>query len=228
MIVFVPAYDEPTRANQAVARDLPRGLDIDVGDGWLKDTYRLLLGAHATRANLLNVLEARPEPLFAMAHGRPHCLLGQGHDQALLAQDAPILEQRPVFAFACHTAAQLGRAMAGQGVTWWGYIIEVSAPDDRELLRPLFVSIFAYIRSAFVDAGSPAGRLDVLMRTKALCDHAAETVDTLADDDPALDVMDALRSLRDIWQLLRIWSPGAESPERHPHAPDVAPRSLWL
>jgi hypothetical protein len=53
-------------------------------------------------------------------------------------------------------------------------------------------------------------------------------VDQLADADPLLDVIDALKSLRDIWQLLRIWSRGAESTERHPDAPDVAPRSLWL
>jgi hypothetical protein len=217
VIVFVPAYDEPTTANHAVARDLPS-----------EDAHRWLLDVRATRENLLNVLGGQPDPLFAMAHGRPHCLLGQGGDHALLARDAPLLERRPVFAFACHTAAQLGRDMARQGVIWWGYIIEVSAPDDRELLRPLFVGIFAYIRSAFADAGSPGERLDVLMRTKERCDHAAETVDALADSDPALDVMDALRSLRDIWQLLRIWSPGAEAPERHPHAPDVAPRSLWL
>jgi hypothetical protein len=145
---------------------------------------------------LLNLLEDhRPEPLFAMAHGRPDCLLGQDHDQALLAPDAPVLARRSVFAVACHTAAKLGRDMAREGVTWWGYIIEVSAPDDRELLRPLFVDVFAHIRGAFAGAGSPAGRLAVLTRTKDLCDRAAETVDVLADGDPDLDVMDALRSV---------------------------------
>jgi hypothetical protein len=55
---------------------------------------------------------------------------------------------------------------------------------------------------------------------------ASADVDVLADADRQLDVLEALQSLRDIWQLLRIWVTGAESAERHPHAPDTAPRSL--
>ncbi len=173
VIVFVPAYDEPTRANLAVARDLPRPADDGAGDRWPRGADRSLLDAHATRANLLNMLGGDPDPLFAMAHGRPDCLLAQDHAEALLAGDAPALARRPVFAFACHTAAQLGRDMARQGVTWWGYVFEVSAPDERDLLRPLFVDVFAYLQGAFAGAGSPAARLHVLARTKDLCDHPA-------------------------------------------------------
>jgi hypothetical protein len=138
------------------------------------------------------------------------------------------LQRRSVFAFACHTSAQLGRELARRGVTWWGYIIEVSAPDEREPFRPLFVEVFAYVQGAFAAADSAAARHEVLVHLRDLCDRAADVVNDMADADALLDVMDAMRSLRDIWQLLRIWSAGAQSAERHPHAPDVAPRSLWL
>lgn len=212
MIVFVPAYDEATRANHAVALKLPQR------EG------RRLFAAEATRELLLETLARHGGPLFAMAHGKPRWLVAQGGSSALVGEDAAVLKQRPVFAFACHTAAHLGSELAREGITWWGYIEVVTAPDHRERFLPLFVRIFGYIQGAFASADSPSARLEVLHRIKELCEWAALQVDEAAESDPRLDVMEALQCLRDTWQLLRVWGAHSEQAQGHPHAPPIWPR----
>jgi hypothetical protein len=210
VIVFVPAYDGATNANRAVAQDLPAA------------AHRLL-GADATREALLDALAAHEGPLFAMAHGSNDRLRAHAHRTALEAADAPVLGCRAAFAFACHTSAWLGREFAREGVTWWGYIKEVTAPDHREPFRSLFVAIFSWVYQTFATTVSIEDRRDALVYLKQMCDEAAISVDEAAEADPLLDVMETVQSLRDIWQLLHVWSAHAESAQTHPHAPPIIP-----
>lgn len=217
MIVFVSAYDEATRANLAVARDLR-----------LPHADRLIADG-AVRTALHLALRANGAPLFAMSHGKPdhlcaqHCSHATDH-VALSVQDVSVLGSRSVFAYACHTAARLGPEVSSQGVTFWGYIREITAPDARDAFRGYFVRIFDYIGESFPGAGSAEQRRDVLERIKALCDEAALAVDEAADADPTLDVLETYQSLRDLWQYLRVNGAGAASAESHACAPAVLPR----
>lgn len=193
MIIFVPAYDEATRANLAVAQELQA-----------PHTAHCLLGHGAQRAALLRTLLAYGDPLFAMSHGKPDHLCAPDNTPALTTTDAAALGQRAVFAFACHTAASLGRTLAASGVTWWGYIKEVTAPDSSDSLRPLFVDIFRYIYETFASSNSSTARSNIITHIKQLCDSASFRIDQLAEADLTLDVFEAFQSLRDIWQLLRV------------------------
>jgi hypothetical protein len=210
LIVFAPRYDPATEGNLAVAlRILPEGC-------------RALLSEEATRAGLLESLTAAGAPLLCMSHGRPDQLLGQHGETALSGMDAPVLGQRPVFAFACHTASELGEIASREGTFWWGYTGRVTAPDSTEAVLPLFVEIFAYIRDAFPGADSAASCGDVLTRISELCHEAEVRVDDLLDTGTTLDVGSIYLCLLQLWQRLRVWLPGGMEPLLHPEAPPPA------
>ena len=212
MIVFVPSYDDATAANFAVARDLPEA--------------RVTLAGHlATREALLAALHHHDAPLFAMAHGAPDQLIGHEDAAAITSTDAEIFRGRSAYAFACHTSARLGRELAMHGVTWWGYIKEVTAPDPREIFRHHFTAIFTSIFESFPRATSMADRDAIILDIKRHCDRVANIVDEAAEADLQLDVMETVQSLRDIWQLLQVWTSDASEAQRHPHAPLILPLS---
>jgi hypothetical protein len=207
LIFFIPRYDSATEANLVVAqRILPEGAYV-------------LFADLATRAGLLNALAAQEGPLFAMAHGRPSWLLAQNGDKALGVEDIFLLAGRGAFAFACHTAGELGRVVAGVRGSWWGYTGSVMAPDVSPHFLPLFVEIFSYIRGAFAEAFSTQERMDIILQIAALCEDAQEEVAELWEADPSIDIGSALFCLLHIWQRLRVWEPGAEAPLLHPSAP---------
>lgn len=208
MIVFVPGYDPETEANLAVAEQIrPEGCHA-------------LLARDATREALLAALTAIDAPVFAMSHGRRDAILAQGGGAALLREDAALLGLRTVFAFACHTAADLGQAAAQAGATWWGYTGAVHAPDPSPRLLPLFVGIFRYIRDVFPQARSRRQRAAVLLRIAELCHQAEHRLDELLETDPGLDAGPAYFCLLHIWQRLRTWGPGEPAPLSHQDAPE--------
>ena len=158
-------------------------------------------------------------PLLCMSHGRPDQLLGQHGETALSSMDVPLLGPRPVFAFACHTAGELGEIASREGAYWWGYTGRVTAPDSTEAIIPLFVEIFAYIRDAFPGADSAASCQDVLIRIAELCHEAEARVDDLLGTGDTLDVGSIYLCLLQLWQRLRVWVPGGKEPLIHPKAP---------
>lgn len=203
----MPRYDAATEANFAVAERLLSGSGL------------ALLAANATRENLLDALEALEAPLFAMTHGRPDQLLAQGGGRALDLQDVPLLAGRTTFAYACHTAQELGEAVAAVHGHWWGYTGSIGAPDLSSELLPLFIRIFSSLREAFPSAQSAREKSEVLSRIADLCREAEERVTDLWMDNADLDIGSALFCLMHIWQRLRVWGPGASVPLKHPEAP---------
>ena len=214
MIVFVPAYDVATTANLAVAHDLVSAKDLG------------LLAGQATRENLVKALRGRAtEALFSMSHGRPDKLCAQGGDAALTALDAVVMGHRSVYAFACHTASQLGFEMSRNGVIWWGYTGAIQCPDDSAPFRILFVQLFQFIREVFVAASTATQRIAAFEEIARRCEAAQAVVDEHALRDPDLDVWSAYHCLLHVWDRLRIWSPGAIHPEAHERS---RPPSLFL
>jgi hypothetical protein len=215
VIFFVPGYDPATRANLAVA------VLILPADGIP------LLGEDATRSALLAALaddSPSERPLFAMSHGRFSRLLAQGGETALSDGEVGLLGGRVSFAYACHTASDLGRLAADQGGVWWGYTGAITAPDVSPLFSPLFGKIFSFIRDTFAVAHSRAAREAVLLRIAELCQAAEREVDELLDMDDDLDVTTAYLCLLHIWQRLRVWETGRNIPLQHPASP---PPSLF-
>ena len=68
--------------------------------------------------------------------------------------DAASLAPRAVFAFACHTATEMGRVFAENGTDWWGYTGAISSPTTDPEILPLFVEIFRFMRWRLT-SGSP-------------------------------------------------------------------------
>jgi hypothetical protein len=232
MIVFVPAYDPATHLNLVIARRI------------LPDGCRALLGPEATRAALFEALEGSGDaPLLAMSHGEKERLLAQNRrttdelrragivdvkeqrevlretDQtALEPGDGASVRRRSIFVYACNTGTHLGSSLVGAGAVYWGYTGKINTPAENPSLDFLFVPIFEYIRDAWPDARSERTRRDVLNRIETLCESAAQTLDDLAEKDAELDVLSAGLCLLHIWDRLRIWTAGADSPEHHPRA----------
>ncbi len=214
MILFVPAYDEPTRSNLAIAERLT-GAPNDLR----------LFAEDATESNLRRSLsrldDGATAPLFAMSHGTKQALRAQGGDAALSEDDLSslgLLAPRPVFAFACHTATVLGRAAASQGVIWWGYTGAIQSPVAEEPFRDLFVPIFDLLCVAFSCAATYEERRELLEQLHRRCRSAERAVDDALEADPAVDPSEALLCLLHLWDRLRIWVPGNDAPECHPAA----------
>jgi hypothetical protein len=207
LIFFVPRYDAATEANLAVARSL------------LFEGASALFADAATREQLLSALAHGEAPLFAMAHGRRNRLLAQDGEEALGRDDHLVLKGRAVFAYACHTATELGQEISVSTGTWWGYTGSIAAPETSPACLPLFTWVFSYVRDSFFRASTSQERMDIIVRLAELCDQAAFQVDDAGEADPDLDVGSALFSLLHIWQRLRVWEPGAIAPLKHPAAP---------
>ena len=213
MILFVPGYDPATRANLAVAEHLSSA------------DCRPLLGEDATRAELWLALASPGIPLLAMTHGRRDRLAGQGGEVAVDLEGVRAMEPRAVFAFACHTATELGETAARHGIAWWGYTGAIQAPPDSSSLLPWFVEIFTCIRDSFARADSTEALRAAISRIAVLCHEVEWRVDALLETTPDPDAGPAYFCLLHIWQRLRSWEPGAAAALLHPNAP---PPELFL
>jgi len=202
MIVFVPGYDEATRANVAVATRMRI------------DACEVLLSSEATKSELLIRLARAPVPFFAMSHGEPNRLFDHNNEAALDSHDVSFIGNRCCYVFACWTAGELGRAAAQSGATWWGYTGAVGAPDADERFVGWFADVFEMIRGRFELALTIESRRQLLEDIATRC---REYMAMLDDDEGASP--DAYLSLMHIWGRLRVWVPGATDAERHPNAP---------
>jgi len=205
MILFVPGYDPATEANLAIAVRLV-------------ESHLAILREGATREALLRALDRPGDPLFAMAHGRSGRLLAQGGKTALSHTDMAAFADRSIFAFACHTAAELGRAAAQAGGAWWGYTGAITSPDVSEKLLPLLTEVFAYLLGIFAISGSTAARRAVLIQLKERCQSVESRIDDLLESDPDLDAGTAYLCLLHLWDRLRIWEERSDEPLQHPEA----------
>lgn len=214
MIIFVPAYDDSTSGNLAVAMAMrpPAGAES-------------LLADHATHV-LLGLLSKHPRrPLFAMSHGGPRHLCGQGGAPVLDAETVADrkLCDRVMYIFACHTATELGRIAANHGATWAGYTGWISAPPVTQTSLEVLASVFDFVCASIPHMRDTGFRQRFLLDLEARCEQAAAALDELAAAGVGVE-LDAYLCLLHVWQRLRIWSEGDQEPARHPDAP---PPSLF-
>ncbi|HBL10355.1 MAG TPA: hypothetical protein DD379_02885 [Cyanobacteria bacterium UBA11162] len=206
MIVFVPAYDLSTKANLTIAKLITTSDCITIFE------------TKATRTELIAALsESNSFPLFAMSHGVREALKGQKGEIALSDKDANLLNKRTVYAFACHTAVQLGKAAADAGSIWWGYSDIISCAIDAPTVTEIFTQIFTFILDNFPTAMSPMQIQTMLETLRQMCEKAADQVDLIDFETEFYDIAEVQMTLLHIWDRLRIWIPGVEDPERHPY-----------
>jgi len=206
MICFVPAYDLSTQANLTIAKLI------------ITSNCVTLFEKKATKQELILALCKADVPLFAMSHGVPDALKAQNGEVALSKNDVHLLGERQIYAFACHTAAELGKDAANKGSIWWGYSDTISCAIDLPALSSVFTDIFTFIRDNFETATSPEDRQTMLEELKKKCEAAQDEVDRIDSEIEIPEIMEVYRTLRHIWDRLRIWIPNAQQPEHHPQA----------
>lgn len=215
MIVFVPAYDISTQANLTLAQQLS-----------IPSKSINLLGKNATRDALLKALEDGERVVFAMSHGESNTLFAQNGQIALSTDNAHLLGGGIVYAFACHTAAQLGKSAAETGSIWWGYAGWISCAIDSPSVQSIFIEIFSFIRDNFPLATSTEARQIFLDRLKQECEKATDKIIEIHEKtaNPDFELFQVMSTLHHLWDRLRIWVPDAANSERHEDAsPDVLP-----
>lgn len=160
--------------------------------------------------------------MFAMSHGeRDRLLCADG--TALGADDVALLGDRSVYAYACHTSTALGALVSMHGTIWWGYTGAVSAPVEHPKIVPIFASLFGFI-ATHLDRACTDAQIDaVIASLHEQCWDAADEIDRLSQQDASIDILGAYYALHHIWDRLRVWSPGADAPRKHPAAapPDL-------
>ncbi|MEM9538457.1 MAG: hypothetical protein AAGA60_02980 [Cyanobacteria bacterium P01_E01_bin.42] len=230
MIVFVPGYDPSTYANLKIARLLNPSNCI------------LLFENKATREELVNILEISKFPLFVMSHGISNAFKAQPDPKptnrkevqtlnqeniAFSNMDVTLLKQRTVYAFACNTAQELGEVAANFGSIWWGYSDTVPCPFDNPNpeVTTIFVDIFDFIKDNFTDPVSSEDIQIFLDKLKIKCENSAEQIDLIDAQEEFDDILAIYATLIQIWDRLRVWLPGQEQPEQHPHS--SSPSLSW-
>lgn len=207
-IFFVSAHDEPTHANLQVAQLITCHSDVKVFE------------ANATRDGLLQAFADNPDnkSVFSMSHGSKFATIGSDGGPALDEDDAAVLSQYNVFAWACLTGVTLGHRLAQTGTTWWGYDNAVTAPDDRPEFLHILSNVVANAKTNFasgIDASSIALVLDGI---RTCCVDAIEELNTA--NAPNVENFFPLYSFcNQFWQRLSVWIPGVPEPLRHPNAP---------
>lgn len=206
MILFAPAYDDAT---DSTCRFAERFVD---------EASVVLLRDAATRSNLLDAVSAGEgdDGVLAFSHGTEATLAAQDSAVALDAHDAAFLQGRRVLAYACHTSTSLGGAMAQGDVVWWGYTGTILAPPGGSGREEVFGPVFDYLVGAFLSGVGRSGLQEVFTSLRALCVQAATALDVLFDAGVA--GLEDYGCLLHIWNRLRVWLPGSDTPEHHPEA----------
>jgi hypothetical protein len=211
MIFFVPAYDPGTHDNLLMVQCITT------------DSSLKLFGAQATKDALERELKHSTSPLFTMSHGDADQLKAQEGQTALSEENIHLLKERAVYAFACNTAIQLGESAAQKGSTWWGYCCPISCAPDSPYVRSLFANLFIFIRDHFHTAVSPQQKQTMLEELRKRCEEAfhKELPDCYIGTSLEPNLQE-YRTLIEIWNRLRVWSPGTPQAEKHPSASEPA------
>lgn len=212
MILFVTAYDEATRPNLAVAR-LLSGITHQIFED--KATRELLWDA---------LSKSHDASLLAMSHGRRKFLRAQHGNppHAIETGDEPRLGTRRVFAWACHTSAELGVEAAKAGTIWFGFPVKIAAPPDHPQLQSMLAQI---LQSAILGLQNVNDELTcraLLDQLVELADNALLEIESLRNSNILhdSDFDSGVQQCFEQFQLrLEAWLPGYEFPIRPTRAP---------
>jgi hypothetical protein len=208
MIIFIPAYDDATKAN------------LDVVEPIIPKTAISLLEKDATRGNLWHQLN-QENVLFAMSHGNSDALWDNNDDKALKMDDFDAFADKKAFVFACFTANSLGMALKKQNSIYWGYTGRVAAPSSQPIVKTIFSNILEYILTHFSNCKNEFEINQMLENIKQLCDKAAEQMDEIIESGAFVeDDWECYNCLQHIWSRLRVHHFNINQPLKHIGAVD--------
>jgi len=194
MIVFIPGYDEPTKANLAIGKQLIDG-------------HLALVAQEATRNNLLDLLNKfRKESLFSMSHGKQDKLLDNNSEPAITIGDEYLFSNRITYAWACHTGTNFGKRISDHDGIWWGYTGKVTAPSISEPFRQKQEEVFRFIQNHFDKIKTPQEIIDMINIIKCKCDEMISIFDEIILSDTE-DTMEIYSCSNHIWERLLVWHP---------------------
>jgi hypothetical protein len=208
VIFFVPAYDGSTISNLSIAKriSLPNSTN--------------LFEKSATRYNLLLEITRSEYPIFVMSHGTADKLIDHNKADALTEMDSQVLVNRKIYAFACSTAVNLGRAAASSKAIWWGYSSRVACYVDSPIANKFFIDIFSFIRDNFHQGSTNPAISNILDKLKILCENAQHDLNLIFEQHPDIEnMLGIVRTIIDIWTKLQVWIYGLHQPIMHPNAP---------
>lgn len=158
--------------------------------------------------------------VFIMSHGSKDAVFFREGERALNCDDASTLTEKKFFVFACHTATKLGKTMADNTNTWWGFTGAISAPDSENEAQEIIKSVFQYVLENF-DRENMISKQEihkVLLEIKELCNMINHELDKVGDD---LDYLGTRLCLEHFWNRLRVWyKEEMLEPIKHPDAPE--------
>jgi len=206
-VMFATSHDEVTRCTEAIALAILVEEDVD------------LIGARATRVRLHNAMAVDDcDSVFFMAHGDKNSIYQDDHTPALTIEDCPIVHDKHVYAWACHTATTLGHRASFAGGTWWGYDCAVTAIDPQDDGQAIVVSIFAFIKNNFAASSRRREFTPFLLRLEELCVDGQRQLDVVFEQYDG-EIFSLYSCCNQIWSRLRIWSDANDQPVIHPQSP---------
>ena len=204
MIIFATCYDANTEGGFVVAQLIPARA--------LPEGTERLLGEAATGETLKERLQSSPAmPLLAFSHGKTTHLCGHNGIPAIEPADGVAVGPRPVFAYACWTADDLGQQIAGYGAIWWGFTGEMAAlPSDPRTARVL-ATLFSHIIQDISRANTTSRVHQYLLRVRTLCEVARRELISLHLTGHRVDPY-GYYAIEHILQRLRVWLPSETFP----------------
>lgn len=214
MIVFSTNTDEQTNACHILIKNLEINSAIFLG------------AENAVKSKLEQELSIKERNIYAMSHGKHNSLIDNDSVPAIDTFNAPLLKERSVFAFACHTSSELGKVVATHQGNWFGYVGAIASPDSNEKGLEIFKPIFQYIFNSFTSVHTSAQCVEFIERVKDLCDTAELQVDSILDttDDVGLSTY---MCIRNIWERLRVWLANMDDFVAHQHATEALMAPNW-
>jgi hypothetical protein len=203
MIIFIPAYDDATKAN------------LDVVQSIIPTTAVALLEKEATRIHLWHHLK-QENNLFAMSHGNSDVLWDNNDEKALRMDDSDAFANKKAFVCACFTANSLGMALKKQNSIYWGYTGRIAAPSSQPIVKDLFSNIFEYILNHFNQCVENYEIDSMLEKIKQLCDEAAYQLDEIIESGAFVeDDLECYTCLQHLWSRLRVHHFDSNQPLKH-------------
>jgi hypothetical protein len=200
MIVFAPEYDDQTRACAVVAQHVA---------GHTKG--HLLHGDNARRGPLLAALQnGGSGSCMLFAHGDHAGIYGLENERALATTDLAHLPKLPLFAYACHSA-DFFQAAADRERISWGYDKAMVPPPYFAVRRTDVESVFRSIAHQFAKCTSLDDVHQVIEDIRDVCNRCLDRYIRNGTTSVA-----AMVFFSQIWSRLRVWTPWANQPIKHP------------
>lgn len=204
MILFIPSYDEATKGNLDVAKQVAK----------LGTKYNKLFSKDATRDKLRKRLEDnKNKSLLIMSHGCENNVYFQNEKGeeiiALSMNDASLFKGRSVFSYSCKTGKQLGKCLSSKNGIYFGYYKTIYAPNSDGLFVKFFAEIFELIINEFPKAQTDIEIEKFMFAIKSkVKDEITMRIQELEKTQGMYVPTEVYLALDTIWRFLVSWKNG--------------------